>query len=254
MYKNATMTVSLFHKIAITALTFFFIVFSSTSLSALDSLSTLNIQSNKIILPPLSDLIDSAMIKSFEIRAQKTRIQQKKELTSIEKKKILRALTFNSQYSRGNNVAAIDNQLNNQPYYTKAVTDFYSGGIFLNVSIFQFAARKNNIENAKLQISIEQNNLEIVKRNLKIEISNIYMDIELKYKIMNMRAEALSVSNMNLSYIEKSFTNNLIKMATYSDVVEVNIKLKVAYEQSYTDYIKSVILLEEISGIKLHQK
>ena len=207
-----------------------------------------------MILPPLSDVIDSAMIKSFEIRAQKVIIQQKKEITSIEKKKILRALTFNSQYSRGNNVAAIDNQLVNQPYYTKAVTDFYSGGIFLNISIFQVAARKNNIDNAKLQIEVEKNNLEIFKRNLKIKISNLYLDCELKYKIMKMRREALSISNMNFSYIENSFANNSTKMSIYSDVAEVNIKLKVAYEQSYTDYLKSIIILEEISGLKLQTK
>ena len=208
-------------------------------------------KSNLLTLPPLSDVIDSALVKSFDLKAQNIIIEQKKEITSIEKKKILRALTFNSQYSRGNNVALINNQLANQPYSTRAVTDFYSGGIFLNISIFQFAARKNNINNAKLQIEIEKNNWETLKRNLKLKITNLYLECELKAKIVQLRRDALSSSNINYSYAEKSFSENTLNIQTFTDVTEVNVKMKIAFEQAFSDYIKSIINLEEYSGIKI---
>lgn len=204
-----------------------------------------------ISLPPLASVIDSALINSFNLQSQNLIIEQKKEITSIEKKKILRALTFNSQYSRGNNVAFINNQLANQPYSTKAVTDFYSGGIFLNISIFQFAARKNNINNAKLQIEIEKNNWETLKRNLRLKITNLYLECELKAKIVQLRRDALSSSNINYSYAEKSFSANTINIQTFTDVTEVNVKMKIAFEQAFSDYIKSIINLEEYSGIKI---
>ena len=215
-----------------------------------DELTSKN-QSNLIKLPPLSEVIDSALVKSFDLKAQSIIIEQKKEITSIEKKKILRALTFNSQYSRGNNVAFINNQLANQPYSTRAVTDFYSGGIFLNISVFQFAARKNTINNARLQIEIEKNNWETLKRNLTLKITNLYLDCELKAKIVQLRRDALSSSNINYSYAEKSFSANTLNIQTFTDVTEVNVKIKIAFEQAFSDYIKSIINLEEYSGIKI---
>ncbi len=210
-------------------------------------------QSNLIKLPPLSDVIDSAIMTSFNLQAQDLIIEQKKEITSIEKKKILRALTFNSQYSRGNNIAYINNQLANQPYSTRAVTDFYSGGIFLNISVFQFVARKNNINNARLQIEIEKNKRETLKRNLTLKITNLYLDCGLKAKILQLRRDALSSSNINYSYAEKSFSANTLNIQTLTDVTEVNVKMKIAFEQAFSDYIKSIIHLEEYSGIKIRQ-
>lgn len=204
-----------------------------------------------LTLPPLVDLVDSALENTFLINAQQKRIQQKKELTSIEKKKIFRALTLNTQYSYGNNSAVVDNQRANQPYLTATATNFYSGGLFINVSLYQFIARKNNIENARLQIEIEKDNLEIMKRNIRVEITNLYLDCSLKAKVVKLRRNALSVSNMNFEYAEQSFAENTMKIQTYTDIAEVNVKMKVAYEQAFSDYIKSIVTLEEYSGTKI---
>jgi outer membrane protein TolC len=207
--------------------------------------------SNLLTLPPLIHVVDSALQNASIIDAQKKRIQQKKELTSIERKKIFRALTINSQYSYGNNSALIDNQRATQPYLTATATNFYSGGLFINVSIYQIIARKNNIENARLQIEIEKDNLEIIKRNIRVEITNLYLDCSLKAKVVHLRRNALSISNMNYEFAEQSFAENTIKIQTYTDVAEVNVKMKVAFEQAFSDYIRSIITLEEYSGIKI---
>lgn len=209
------------------------------------------VQSNYIVLPPLSDVVDSALKNDYIIEAQKIRIQQKRELTSIEKKKIFRALTLNSQYSYGNNSALVDNQRATQPYLTATATNFYSGGVFINVSVFQFIARKNNIENARLQIEIEKINLELTKRNITVEITNLYLECALKAKLVKLRRDALSVSNMNFSYAEQSYAENSMKIQTYTDVAEVNVKMKVGYEQAFSDYIKSIVKLEQYAGIKI---
>lgn len=232
----------------------YFMSCSQTIARAQDSLSQSIITEQEIVLPTIDEVLDSAYKNAFEIKAQEIIIEQKREITSIEKKKIFRALTLNSQYSRGNNNAAIDNRLiAAQQYRTSAVTNFYSAGIFLNVSLFQFIGRKNNIQNAKMQERVEKTRLKMLKRNLTIDIKNLYIDCQYKATVLKMRREALSVSNMNFTYIENSFSENAVKMQLYADAAEINIKLKVVYEQALTEYIKSIIVLEEISGIKLRK-
>ena len=49
------------------------------------------------------------------------------------------------------------------------------------------------------------------------------------------------------------YANNTLKVQEYSDIVEVNVKLKVAYEQSYTEYLQAMIQLEEITGTNIRK-
>ena len=207
-----------------------------------------------IVLPPLSAVLDSALLNSPILKAQEILIRQKRVLTTLEKKMVMRALTLNSQYSRGNNSAFVDNQLYGVPYTTSTATNFYSGGFFLNLSLFQVAARKESIQNARMTYEIESINMDLLQRNVRIELTNIYTDCVLKAKILKMRREALSVSNINFHYAEKAFNDNEVDIQVYADVVEVNIKMKVAYEQALTEYCQSIVLLEETAGIKLETK
>lgn len=207
--------------------------------------------SEAIILPPLAELVDLALENSPIIKAQKLIIEQKILGTELEKKLIMRALTLNTQYSYGNNSASVNNQIIGTPYTTSTAANFYSGGLFLNLSLFQVAARKESIQHARLFYEIELENMELLKRNTRIEITNLYSDCLLKAKIVEMRREALSLSSINLEYIEKAFKENNAEIQSYSDVMEVHIKMKVAYEQAATEYFQSIAILEEKVGIKI---
>lgn len=203
---------------------------------------------------PMSNLVDSAIKNSPLVNAQLIFISQKMVLVSSQKKMILRALTFNSQYSIGNNSASVNNQLLGLPYNTATATNFYSGGVFLNLSMYQIFARKTNINEAKMAHMIELENLEQIKQQIRLKVAMLYTNFMMKEKILKMRQDALSVSNMQYKYAEQAFVSNAIKVQEYSDIVEVNVKLKVAYEQAYTEYLQIMIELEEVTGTKIMQK
>ena len=209
-----------------------------------------SVSQNNIVLPSLFELVDSAIFHSPVVKAQLIFINQKLVKKSIEKKLILRALTINSQYSRGNNNANINSQLLGSPYSSATTTDFYSGGVFLNISLYQFLARKDIISYAKMTYEIELERLEEIKRGIRLQVSQLYTDCLLKEKILKIRQDALSVSDMNYRYGEQAYSSNAIKIQEYTDIIEVYAKLKIAYEQSFTGYVQSIILLEEISGVK----
>ena len=207
-----------------------------------------------VVFPSLETFIDSAMAHSPALKAQKLFVLQKKEAIQIEKKLILRAFTVNSQYSVGNNSAVVNNQLLGNPYNTGTFTNFYSGGVFLNMSIFQVAARKNQIQTAEIAYQIEQENLVELERQIKLTVSKLYSSCLVAQRVYQLRLDALSVSDINYTYAEAAFEDNTMKLQEYTDAVEVNVKLKVAAEISRQEYIEALLSLEQISGIKIELK
>lgn len=205
-------------------------------------------------LPPLADLVDSAIINSPQLSSQRMRISHQNEIITLEKKKIMKAVTFNSQYSIGNTVASISYQGAGFPATTATATSFYSAGVYLNLTLFQVAARKNLIRAAKKEQDVQRNNFELMKRNVRLEVSNLYMTCRLKSNVLEMRREALSVSSMHLTYTKEKFAQNSLKMRSYADITANDVKIKVAYEQAFADYIAAIIQLEEMTGVNLRKK
>ena len=207
-----------------------------------------------VVFPTLETFIDSALAHSPTLKAQKLFVLQKQEAIQIEKKLILRAVTLNSQYSVGNNSAVVNNQLLGNPYNTGTFTNFYSGGVFLNLSIFQVAARKNQIQTAEIAYQIEEEKLIELERQLKLTVSKLYSNCLVAQGVYELRLDALSISDINYTYAEAAFEDNTLKLQEYTDAVEVNVKLKVAAEQARQEYIEAILTLEQITGIKIKRQ
>ena len=202
-----------------------------------------------IKLPPLATLIDSAYNNSPLLQSQELLVYQKKILTNIQKKSWLNSLSFNSSYSRGTNNAQTEGIV--IPTYTKTSSDWYNTGLSFNISLSTILNRKNVISISKINYEIEKNNLEEGKKALRKLILNLYTDVLLNEKILKIRNDAVTISNMNFSYAEIEYKNNSITLADFTRIHEANIKSNIFYEESKRDYWVSIAVLEETAGIKL---
>jgi len=202
-----------------------------------------------IELPPLGTLLDSAYQNSPLIKSQEHYLDQKKLLTSIEKKAWLNAISINANYTRGTNNAQIDGNL--IPTYTTTVTNLFGAGFSLKLSLETILNRKNYISVIKSQYAMEEARLEEIKIVLKKMIIDLYTKVQVNKKRIEILNSADIISEMSYSYAELQFKNNTIDLAVFSKVQEQNVRTKLLYEESKQQYLKSLMDLETTVGIKL---
>ncbi len=205
---------------------------------------------NSVNLPILSILIDSAYQHSPMLKSQELLVQQKKIMTSIEKKSWMNALSFNSNYSQGTNNAQTEGVV--IPSYTKTSSAWYNAGLSFNISLSTLLNRKNSISISKINYEIEQNNLEEGKAILRKLLLELYTNVLLNEKKLRIRNEAVIIANLNFSYAEIEYKNNSITLAEFTKIHESTIKSNIYYEESKRDYQLSIAVLEELVGIKLN--
>lgn len=201
-------------------------------------------------LPPLSYLIEVAYENSPLLNSQENIIEQKKLELKIEKKSWLNFISLNSNYSRGTNNAQINGTTVIQTN-TSTVSNWYNTGVSLNLPLAMIANRKQNTSIRKLNQSIEEDNLEILKQKIKLLIADLYSNIELKMRILELRSDASLQANLNYKYAEIEFKNNTINIAEFSKVYEEYIKSKIQFEEAKKDYWYAIKLLEENVGKKI---
>jgi outer membrane protein TolC len=111
--------------------------------------------------------------------------------------------------------------------------------------------RKEQIEIAKLEMEKNIDNLRYVEDNIRLEVIQRYSAIQLNSKILFHREEALSICKMQLSYADLEYNNNSIEIADFSRVHDSFVKAIVAYEEARSNYLNSIMILEEITGVNL---
>lgn len=202
-----------------------------------------------LTLPSLEESIEMALHHSQLLHNQELVIEQTKVKYDIDKKLIQRALTFNSQYSVGNNQAVINNQLiGATPYNASTATNFYSAGIFLNISAFQITARKKQLEMSRMDIALAEDRLNQFKTRIKLEVKQKYTELIKQKNILKLRMEAVSSAKLAKEFTERDFKAGDKPMAALSNANEAYTKLSIALEQSYAAYISALYDFETLIG------
>lgn len=222
---------------------------SGVSISQIDTISIAReVGSFELELPSLNSAIEMALIKSPLIHNQKLVIERTKIKYGIDKKLIQRVLTFNSQYSYGNNSAVVNNQLMNVPYTSATASNFYSAGVFLNVSLFQLTARKKQLEMSRLAITIQEDQLLQIKTIIIQEVKQQYIELIKQRNILNLRIQAVASAKLAKEFVEIDFQSGTKSMEALSNANEAYTKLSIAREQSYAAYISTLYEFQTLIG------
>jgi len=202
-----------------------------------------------LTLPSLEESIEMALAHSLLIHNQELVIEQSKVKFDVDKKLIQRALTFNSQYSIGNNQAVINNQLlSGVPYTAATATNFYSAGIFLNISAFQITARKKQLELSKLDIALAEDLLNQFQTRIKLEVKQKYTELIKQKNILKLRMDAVSSARLAKEFTERDFQSGDKPMSALSNANEAYTKLSIALEQSYAAYVSALYEFQTLIG------
>lgn len=202
-----------------------------------------------INLPPLQDLIDSAYVNSPVIRSQKLLTKQQKFVVSNERSSWLKALALTSNYNYGTNSTNVDGSIGQS--ISRSATNWYGAGVSLSLPLSVVLNRRRNIQIAKIDCEIEHENLKDIIRTLNKIISEIYINTQLKEKILDLRSDALQTMEINYSLALLEFKDNIMDISSFSKIHETHIAANISFERAKSEYKLSLIKLEETIGIKL---
>ena len=212
----------LFHKLSILSLSI--ISFSNIQAQTLDSdtssliesdTSSLNVSEFKF--PSIEVVIDSVLKRSAMMSFRKNNIGAKESTLASERIYWSKNLGIQADTRYGNlsNFATSEDGVSNTAALTTAKQFNYSVGFYLKFPIFDVINRKNQIRVAKFEVNAAKDMVEFEKEQLRKTVIQLYQDLILKQKLLQIKSKRLGSGKVNLEMVEKEFRNGVIEISEY---------------------------------------
>jgi outer membrane protein TolC len=237
----------LFHKLSILSLSI--ISFSNIQAQTLDSdTSSLNVSEFKF--PSLEVVIDSVLNRSAMMSFRKNNIGVKESTLASERIYWTRNIGIQADTRYGNlsNFATSEDGVSNTAALTTAKQFNYSFGFYLKIPIFDVINRKNQIKVAKYEVNAAKDMVEFEKEELRKTVIQLYQDLILKQKLLQIKSKRLGAGKVNLEMVEKEFRKGVIEISEYVIISELVSKMESEYETAMSDFIIAKQLLEDMAG------
>lgn len=210
----------------------------------------------RLTLPSLDLLFENAKgAPSYELAQVKEQIERK--LLAKEKRAILGFFSLRGSYQYGmfgnestfTDVATV-------PYlsYSTAAQNGYTVGAGVNIpldGLFDLGAR---IKRQKLNVRSAELEREIKFEEVKREIVQLYATATAQLNVLRLRAESLTLSNMQYNIVEKDFTNGRADSGVLSSEKERQAIAQERFENSKFELTKSLMILEIITRTPILRK
>lgn len=198
-------------------------------------------------LPTLEVLIDTALFNSPRYQQKLIEIEQQGIIVRIQKRSWLDVFTLSSKYNIGTN--NLDGNIT-QPF-SNTPTQWYGAGATLTIPLSDLANRNSQITLLELELDKTKEELESLELEITQRVIRAFQDTKKHQELIEIRYDALSMSNVNLVSAKIAYQQNTISIEEYSRIIDINTKANVALQESIAEYTYSIKLLELISGIKL---
>lgn len=210
----------------------------------------------RLALPPLDLLFENAKnAPSYELAQVQEQIERK--MLAKEKRAFLGFFSLRGSYQYGmfgnestfTDVATV-------PYlaYSTAAQNGYTVGAGINIpldGLFDLGAR---IKRQKLNVRSVELEREIKFEEIKKEIVQYYATATAQLNVLRLRAEALTLSNVQYNIIEKDFTNGRVDSGVLSIEKERQAIAQERFESSKFELTKSLMILEIITCTPILRK
>lgn len=174
-------------------------------------------------LPPLMDLIDSALRHNALVKAGKDRVDLKQANLLSQRDNWTKniGLQADTRYGTFDNFATSVSGPSTSLVSSTTKQWNYGVGFFVKMPLFDVISRKNQISMANAELNeashISENQQDVVRQL----VIRQYQELLLKQKIVNIRSANLGTSKVNMLMIEKEFRNGVIPITEYVRVSDI---------------------------------
>ena len=211
------------------------------------------VKDTTIILPPLVDLIDSALKHNASVRYRNLDIQVRESGLKTTQNYWLRNMGFqaDTRYGTFDNFSSTATTQSTTMYTATSKQFNYGLGLYLKLPLGDILNRKNQIKGANAQLEQARAMEEAQQDEIRQMVIRQYQEVLLKQRLLNIRSLNLGNARVNMEMVEKQFANGLIPVAEYVRISDIISTSEVAYESARSEFITAKMILEDIIGFRL---
>lgn len=205
---------------------------------------------NKLVIPPLADILDSALKYSPFLQYRKLEIEAKHANLQMEKNYWTRNLGFqaDTRYGTFDNFSSTNNGLSTTVFNATSKQLNYGLGVYMKFPIGDLLNRKSQIKKANTELEQARSMAQAQEEELRQTIIKLYQDVLLKQRLLNIQSLALGNAKVNMDMVDKEFRNGVIPVSEYVRISDITTKVEADYEKAKTDFTTARMILEELAG------
>lgn len=205
---------------------------------------------NKLVIPPLADILDSALKYSPFLQYRKLEIDAKHANLQMEKNYWTRNLGFqaDTRYGTFDNFSSTNNGLSTTVFNATSKQLNYGLGVYMKFPIGDLLNRKSQIKKANTELEQARSMAQAQEEELRQTVIKLYQDVLLKQRLLNIQSLALGNAKVNMDMVDKEFRNGVIPVSEYVRISDITTKVEADYEKAKTDFTTARMILEELAG------
>lgn len=203
-------------------------------------------------LPPLEELIDSAIAHSASIKFWSTDVQVNDEKIDIAKNQWLKNLKLGSDVRYGTYDNLSLDPIGASAVYTNTTETRYGAFFSVSVPFYDLFNRKNQVAFAELERQQSIYSLKMREQEIRSAIIKQYNQLKLDQQILKLAADFIQTGSVNLQLAQRQFESGMLSLAEYTKIAESYNKSQITYESAKQTFITSLMLLEEMVGYKFN--
>lgn len=208
-----------------------------------DSIAQINIMD---FLPPLSVIIDSALINSPEVGFFESMMESTEYDVSLEKKSWSNDIRFQGGYNW-----TYGNQLLLPGVGTGEATsnEGYNYGVVISIPLSSWYTRSDRVKRAEALRGSQQAQVNLASQKLKEEVIRTYNDLLLYQRLLKISSESKESSKLMLAEAEEKFKDGEIPLEDLVGAADYNTRSAMEYEQTRTAFSNAYAQLERLAGV-----
>ncbi|MEI6456365.1 MAG: TolC family protein [bacterium] len=206
-------------------------------------------------IPPLQDLIDSAIIHSPYIKTSEADISIAKYDIKSTRRQWMENFYFDASANRDLYNGLTTNEVinaNPNQILTGQTNNRLAAGISIRLPMLSFADLNNQVKNAtkKLEraISIKESQILELRKELIIR----YNQLIINQRILKSANENITYTSLQKDMGEKEFLNGQTTLYELARISEMHRKAVTDFETSRNEFYNAYMILQEIVGIKFN--
>ncbi|PIQ20308.1 MAG: hypothetical protein COW65_15745 [Cytophagales bacterium CG18_big_fil_WC_8_21_14_2_50_42_9] len=221
------------------------VVFGQTKTSSANNWQDKFFKNPETTLPLL---INAATKNSYELHRIDAQSQMAQEQLKLTKKQIYSNVSLGSGVGYGTRLGNFSdvNGVNIRPYKN------YNVGINAGISLTNILGRKHQIKMGELSIQQIEDDRNLGERTIRQNIISAYQNLSLAKVVLDNSQEALQTALVSKNLATKQFREGDIQVVDQMSVNQMYNSAVVQQKQALNTFQTSVLLLEEMIGMKLN--
>lgn len=204
-------------------------------------------------LPPLFDLIDSAIKHNASVQYRNLEIQLRQ--TNLKSEKIYwtrnLGVQADTRYGTFDNFSSSSTSQSTTLLSTTNRQFNYGLGVYIKLPLGDVLNRKNQVKRAETEVE-EAKQLSLAQQHeVRQEVIKLYQDVLLHQKLLTIKSTTLGSARANGDMVEKEFRNGLIPVSEYVRISDIVARAAADYEIEKKEFATAKLLLENITGVLL---